>query len=465
MISHIILESNCGIVKSIKKIKNDIWAKNDHQIEIEWQNIDTGKSETTKYYFRFEDWNLEKGIVKYGFSKMKFLIYPLLKVGDKVKIVMPNSQNEIIVPLDHLYAKKYSIELLQERKLNQYITVKLYGHRSFKSTLIFIDNKYFMMCFHLILNLKPNNLEKYDEIRSIDEIINNPIYQEGNQDFELEGEQEFIGHCSNLEVWIENDYNTEILDSHLSFPILKKLSKLGDKKAQIKFKEEIARRISSEYFPTIRYLCDNGYLKKLSIAEITSIADNIKEPLLRFYLTHFKEFNEYDEYANYRIKQIWIDKTLHKKEKDEADNIMTVYELYIDNCLIVLRLNHYFKGYEKVEKYDIKPKDRYEIIKKIEDFNYYRIEDIFGNFRMDFRMDFFEMKRLNNASYFSVKTIETVCKIFDVKFEDFVLYAHKDPFSTDELYLKKEIFGVDFHIRINCCSSNTINEDGLITVF
>ena len=126
-------------------------------------------------------------------------------------------------------------------------------------------------------------MESFDEIESIDEaselsdhyLIDNEIYKEEHgklayspYSYDIPPETEFWGHCSNIQAWIENDYNTCILHSNIAFPLLKELTKAGDPKAKRVFKEEIAKRMSSGYYPTIKYLILEGYLFFLTIEEL-----------------------------------------------------------------------------------------------------------------------------------------------------------------------------------------------------
>ena len=48
-------------------------------------------------------------------------------------------------------------------------------------------------------------------------------------------EQEFWGHRSNIQAWVECEYDTRLLHSNLSFPLLKALSDAGDPKAKAIF--------------------------------------------------------------------------------------------------------------------------------------------------------------------------------------------------------------------------------------
>ncbi|GAH27524.1 unnamed protein product, partial [marine sediment metagenome] len=56
-------------------------------------------------------------------------------------------------------------------------------------------------------------------------------------------EQEFWAHCSNLQTWAEHHYDTRLLHSNISFPLLRRLTEAGDPVAKQFFKDEIAERI------------------------------------------------------------------------------------------------------------------------------------------------------------------------------------------------------------------------------
>ena len=85
---------------------------------------------------------------------------------------------------------------------------------------------------------------------------------------EIPPETEFWAHCSNLQVWYENKYDTCLLHSELAFPLLKRLEEVGDLLAKRRFKEEIAKRFEDGYFPTIEFLLEEGYDEYLSRKEL-----------------------------------------------------------------------------------------------------------------------------------------------------------------------------------------------------
>lgn len=174
-----------------------------------------------------------------------------------------------------------------EYVINNYITLKF--ERG--TTQIYIDGKKFIQCIRLILHIPYSEVEKYDEIKSIDDAID--IYRKRSHQINIvEGpgarpieaftpnitpKEEFRGHCSNIEAWAENDYNTCILHSNIAFPMLKKLAEVGDPIARRVFKEEIASRYEmgdQQFRINLRRL---GYLKFLTKEELNTLKEVVRE--------------------------------------------------------------------------------------------------------------------------------------------------------------------------------------------
>ena len=76
-------------------------------------------------------------------------------------------------------------------------------------------------------------------------------------------------------MWYEEDYNTNIIHSNLAFPLLKKLTEVGDSNAKKVFKEEIARKLSSKTESTIKFLLEEEYYKFLTPEEFLTIFRSI----------------------------------------------------------------------------------------------------------------------------------------------------------------------------------------------
>ena len=149
-------------------------------------------------------------------------------------------------------------------KINKYLTLKLKNDE----TVIYIAGQPFEICKHLIINIP---VEQVNDIESIDEVVDgygeDIEYRFYTHEVELTPKEIFKGHCSNLQVWAENGYDTCLLGSNLAFPLLKRLTEVGDLKASSVFKDEIRKRFGSLYAPVQQYLICEGYLKYFSKSE------------------------------------------------------------------------------------------------------------------------------------------------------------------------------------------------------
>jgi internalin A len=159
----------------------------------------------------------------------------------------------------------------KEFKINRYLHLKL----KHEQTHLYVDGEPFRQCKYLFLSVPLKNTEEYRNINSIDEAAENLDRSlEGNHNSEhktISPQTEFWGHCSNLQAWAENNYDTRLLHSNLAFPLLKKLTEAGDPRAKRVFKEEVARRLQ-ENVPTVKnYLIEQGYLNYLSGDELDAI--------------------------------------------------------------------------------------------------------------------------------------------------------------------------------------------------
>ena len=87
---------------------------------------------------------------------------------------------------------------------------------------------------------------------------------------------EFWAHCSNLQVWYENDYDTRLIHRNLAFPLLRELTDAGDPLAKRVFGEEVAKRLESGYLPVISYLLLEHYTYYLSNDYFEAVAQSQK---------------------------------------------------------------------------------------------------------------------------------------------------------------------------------------------
>ena len=158
--------------------------------------------------------------------------------------------------------------------INEFLSLRLIKDK----TEIFINGRSFHQCKFLMINIQVDEIEHYDEIGSIDEAADILGWKYEGQEgvkYEIDPETEFWGHCSNLQAWYENDYDTRLLHSNLSFPLLKKLTEIGDPVAKRVLKKEIVERFASGYPTTIACIFEEHLLDYLNGEEREQIiSDN-----------------------------------------------------------------------------------------------------------------------------------------------------------------------------------------------
>lgn len=151
-------------------------------------------------------------------------------------------------------------------KINKYLKLCLEDG----STNIYLNDILFTQCKYVLLNIPIEKITSFDEIESIDDAYEqlDKTLENGNEI--ISSDVEFWAHCSNLQIWFENDYNSCLLHKNLAFPLLKKLTEVGDLKAKRVFKEEIVRRLESGDPKVIKYLMIEGYLEYLDYENMIS---------------------------------------------------------------------------------------------------------------------------------------------------------------------------------------------------
>lgn len=179
-----------------------------------------------------------------------------------------------------------------EFKINNYLTLKLEANK----TNIYVNGNLFIQCKYLLIHIPHSKISNYDHVESIDETIEDYNSQKGSHNTYnyITPEVEFWGHCSNIQAWYENTYDTRLLHTNLSFPLLKALADAGDPKAKHALKEEIINRLSSHHLPVVTYLVNENYLKYLTHDELelfawdilnkVSSSNHIPLPLLKIFV-------------------------------------------------------------------------------------------------------------------------------------------------------------------------------------
>ncbi|MGM0470434.1 MAG: hypothetical protein ACQERB_16755, partial [Promethearchaeati archaeon] len=211
----------------------------------------------------------------------------------------------------------------KEFVINEYITLRLEG----ENTIIYVNGEKFLICKYLLITILEKQLEYFQDITSIDEASDRldpslepyiGIEGELHRKEEIPAKTEFWGHCSNIQAWAEYEYDTRLLHSNLAFPLLRKLSEIGDPTARAKFREEIYKRFESFYPTTIRYLLQGKYLDFLTDAE--------KETLLKTWIEKdiesvwvFLIGNNYLPQFGEKYRSKIIDSFKAKLEKEEKE--------------------------------------------------------------------------------------------------------------------------------------------------
>ncbi len=193
---------------------------------------------------------------------------------------------------------------MKEFKINEYLLLRLEEGK----TNIYVKGELFKQCKFLLLNIPVEKISTFDEIESIDEAIENldHSFERKRDDYDIPPETEFWGHCSNLQVWAENEYDTRLLHRNLAFPLLKKLADAGEIIAKKTFKEEIVNRLLSNNETVITYLLELGYLDSFSTDEWEIILEDALSKDKIVLVKHLLDFaaeklNLY--YINYLLKE------------------------------------------------------------------------------------------------------------------------------------------------------------------
>lgn len=210
--------------------------------------------------------------------------------------------------------------------VNEYITLKL--ERTF--TNIYVNGERFNQCKYLLLNIDPNKLEEYDTIKSIDEASETLDNHHEHRKEIIDPETTFQGHCSNLQVWVENNYDTRLLHRNLAFPLLKKLTEVGDPLAKEVFKEEIALRLEAGEINVFEYLVENNYLENFTVDELSIILENVKDPIARFFFqSYIGEIDDTIElqYFTNKNKYKYYIKEIHSFILEEKEILLCPYKI------------------------------------------------------------------------------------------------------------------------------------------
>jgi hypothetical protein len=155
---------------------------------------------------------------------------------------------------------------MSEFKVNDFITLKLEND----NTEIYVKGEKILSCKKIAINIPLNKLDIIYDVKSIDD-LENINYKEIKEDCQITPKVEFFVHCSNLQAWAENEYDTRLIHSNLAFPLLKKLSEVGNPQAKKIFKEEIVKRFVEGNKSVREFLIVDEFIDLLNSEEIDFI--------------------------------------------------------------------------------------------------------------------------------------------------------------------------------------------------
>ena len=307
---------------------------------------------------------------------------------------------------NNVYKKLNSID---EFRINKFLSVCLENGR----TNIYVNDELFKQCKYLILHIPVANLDSYDKIDSIDEAIeiNRKLRPHLQRTKERIGEQTaFWGHCSNLQAWADSGYDTRVLHSNLSFPLLKKLSDVGDLKASRAFKEEIAKRFTSGHYSVMCYLLERGYLDYLTDEELDTVMESVNN------MKFWKNLGTY--YAQkIKYKKKWQSKITLEKSHGYIHRALKALKNALENNPKDPSIwRHIGMIYISLQDYDM----ALSCLKKALIYNFENPEIWMGLSKAYIQKEEFEMAKrmMRRMSYFMRKTkfsIDQYYQFFDLK--------------------------------------------------
>ncbi|MFX1353119.1 MAG: hypothetical protein ACFFGP_04085, partial [Promethearchaeota archaeon] len=265
-------------------------------------------------------------------------------------------------------------------KINEYLTLKLEHSR----TNIYVKGRLFNQCKYLLLDIPTSQIHHYDTIESIDEAadhLNRSLEgSRGSYSHNITPKTEFWGHCSNMQAWAENGYDTRLLHRNLAFPLLKALVDAGDPQARKVFKEQIALRIVSGYPSVVEFLSQQGYLQYLTSHELQTISEDPQ--FITGLLDNFQYFNERSNHLTYFI--------------GNASNLLPNLFLYSFSNEKYHQLSNQLMTQIRQLRYTQQQKVVSKIIDKLEDNEFYiDIEDIVNIFGIKFVISCLTPQQLN----------------------------------------------------------------------
>lgn len=208
--------------------------------------------------------------------------------------------------------------------INDHLELRLENNK----TNIYVNNELFIQCKYLLLNISIEETDNLKDINSIDEAVaklNRSFEFSSQKEIKISPEVQFWGHCSNLQAWYENNYNSCLIHSNIAFPLLRKLTEAGDLLANKVFKEEIAKRFEIGHLGTVQFLLYNNYLNFLNNVELECLLEQSSPILIENILNQLKKLM-ISSLTNYRTIKDLIDLILFIDLKFNRTILIEIFE-------------------------------------------------------------------------------------------------------------------------------------------
>jgi len=158
------------------------------------------------------------------------------------------------------------------------------------------------------------SIASFDSIDQMSEYLNGQLERElTREEIGLSPEDEFWGHCSNLQVWVENGYDSRLLHRNLAFPLLKKLVAVGDAKAKKIFSQEVTKRFKSKSTTVQKFLVLGKHLAHLKRSILRDLVDYTDDKeVLELLSARFSDKNDFSNNLK-TLKRLLLIDPIHRK--------------------------------------------------------------------------------------------------------------------------------------------------------
>ncbi len=242
---------------------------------------------------------------------------------------------------------------MREFQVNKYLSLQLEN----EDTIIYVGGERFRQCKYLLLNIKIDEIQSFDGVESIDEVVAKLDKSQEYSDLktvQIPPETEFWGHCSNLQVWAEQNYNSKILHKSLSFPLLKRLYELNDPIAIKNFKEEIGLRFVLGISRISIYLIEENYLEYLDREELKLLLQELEKKNYQLYAFVLPMLIDrkyiFQDYPKNEIERI-VDKFIIEEETGTFRNLKLNEHLIWIRQQNINKLKIMLKKEEKINQF------------------------------------------------------------------------------------------------------------------